>query len=64
MFATHLLNRTSRPSRILADLAEGRLDDDETDAVALWLGASGPAELPEDLIRLGLRARGACAAIA
>jgi hypothetical protein len=54
--ATVLVTPT-RVSRVLIDLAEGRLDDSELDAVTAWLSASAPADLPERLVELGLNAR-------
>jgi hypothetical protein len=47
----------ARPSRILVDLAEGWLDDNEVEAVAEWLSASAPAAPPQHVVELGLRAR-------
>jgi hypothetical protein len=54
---TELLDRPLHPNRILADLAESRLDDDEANALTLWIEASVPNEVPEGLIARGLRAR-------
>jgi hypothetical protein len=51
---TSLADRPTSPSRILIDLAEGRLGESELDAVAAWLGASAPAEAPEHLVKLAL----------
>jgi hypothetical protein len=51
---TPLANQTARPSRILVDLAEGRLAQAELDAMAAWISASAPRVLPERLIKLGV----------
>jgi hypothetical protein len=53
-----LLKDSPHPNRILADLVESRLDDDEIDTLTLWLAASAPRELPETIIARGLQARG------
>jgi hypothetical protein len=44
-----------RPSRILQDIGDGWLEEDELDAVATWLAASPPASVPDDLIELALK---------
>jgi hypothetical protein len=57
MSNTTLYDRTSYPSRILRDLAEGWLEEDELEAVASWVSASAPATVPEHLLDIGLKAR-------
>lgn len=47
----HSLTATSR---VLLDLAEGALDDDELDTIVAWLSATIPGDVPESLIRLGV----------
>jgi hypothetical protein len=44
-----------RPSRILQDIGDGWLEEDELDAVATWLAASPPVSVPDDLIELALK---------
>jgi hypothetical protein len=51
-----LANESTRPSRILVDLAEGRLDQLELDALVTWISASAPQALPERLVELGVYA--------
>jgi hypothetical protein len=53
-----LNDRTSYPSRILRDLADGWLEEDELEAVATWVSASAPATVPEHFLDIGLKARG------
>jgi hypothetical protein len=54
---TSLVDRPTGPSRILIDLAEGRLTGSELDVVDAWLTASAPAEAPEQLVKLALNTR-------
>jgi hypothetical protein len=46
-------DRPARPSRILFDVAEGRLDEVELEAVAAWLAATA-AEPPAELLERGM----------
>jgi hypothetical protein len=50
-------SRAAGPTRILLDLAQQWLGDDELRTVELWLRASGPVQAPEHLVALGVRAR-------
>ena len=45
------VRRVLRPTRILLDIAENRLDEDELEAVGAWLQASAPADPPADLVK-------------
>jgi hypothetical protein len=51
---TSLAHESTRPSRILVDLAEGRLDHLELDAMVTWISANAPQALPERLVELGV----------
>jgi hypothetical protein len=46
MRETSLANEPARPSRIMVDLAEGRLDQAELDAIVTWISASASQASP------------------
>ena len=51
-------DRPGRPSRILLDVAQGKLDEGELEAVAAWLAATAvepPVEVLERGIGVGRR---------
>lgn len=48
------VRKVARPPRILLDLAEGKLGQDEVDAVRAWLLAGGLTEPPEQLLERAL----------
>jgi len=54
---TTSLSRPAQPSRILLDLAQGELDEQELAAVAAWIKASSRAQPPQDLVDRALSLR-------